>query len=80
MVFKNGMALSSLDARPLIVHGHVAIGARVITIPGYEVGGGEEANVRLIGREPGSEGQKISEPAEKEGAAAPPEERPAEAK
>jgi small subunit ribosomal protein S4 len=57
MVFKKGMALSSLHSRQLIVHGHVAVGQRVITIPGYEVGGAEEGVVRLIGSEqpkPGS--------------------------
>ncbi len=47
MVFKKGMALSPLHARQLIVHGHVAIGGRVITIPGYQVGHDEESTVAL---------------------------------
>jgi small subunit ribosomal protein S4 len=49
MVFKKGMALSPLHARQLIVHGHVMIGGRVITIPGYEVGHDEETTVALKG-------------------------------
>jgi len=49
MVFKKGMALSPLHARQLIVHGHVAIEGRVITIPGYEVGHDEESTVSLRG-------------------------------
>lgn len=49
MVFKKGMALSPLHARQLIVHGHVAIGERVITIPGYEVGHDQENTLSLRG-------------------------------
>jgi small subunit ribosomal protein S4 len=49
MVFRKGMSVSLLHARQLIVHGHVAIGGRVITIPGYEVGHSEEATVALVG-------------------------------
>ena len=49
MVFKKGMALSALHSRQLIVHGHITVGGRVITIPGYEVGGAEEGTVVLVG-------------------------------
>ncbi|MDG6913840.1 MAG: 30S ribosomal protein S4 [Nitrososphaerota archaeon] len=49
MVFKKGMALSPLHSRQLIVHGHIAVGGRIITIPGYEVGGIEEGTVALTG-------------------------------
>lgn len=49
MVFKKGMALSPLHARQLIVHGHITIGGRVITIPGYEVRHDEEGTVVLRG-------------------------------
>ena len=49
MVFKKGMALSPLHARQLIVHGHVSVGDRIITVPGYEVGGSDEAGIKLIG-------------------------------
>jgi len=43
------MALSPLNARQLIVHGHIVIGSRIITVPGYEVGGQEEGVIKLIG-------------------------------
>ena len=49
MVFKKGMALSPLHARQLIVHGHVAVGDRIITVPGYEVRGTDEGVINLIG-------------------------------
>lgn len=55
MVFKKGMALSPLHSRQLIVHGHVIVGERVITVPGYEVGGQEEGTVKLIGGAPPKE-------------------------
>jgi small subunit ribosomal protein S4 len=49
MVFKKGMALSPLHSRQLIVHGHVSVGRRVITRPGYEVGNKEENTITLTG-------------------------------
>ena len=49
MVFKKGMALSPLHSRQLIVHGHVTVGGRVITVPGYAEGGAEEGTITLIG-------------------------------
>jgi small subunit ribosomal protein S4 len=48
MVFKKGMSLSPLHARQLIVHGHVSVGGRIITIPGYEVGSQEEGTLVLV--------------------------------
>jgi small subunit ribosomal protein S4 len=49
MVFKKGMALSPLHSRQLIVHGHVSVGGRVITVPSYEVGATDEGMVSLTG-------------------------------
>jgi small subunit ribosomal protein S4 len=49
MVFKKGMAVSPLHARQLIGHGHVMVGARRVTIPGFEVGSKEEGTVMLLG-------------------------------
>jgi small subunit ribosomal protein S4 len=49
MVFKKGMALSPFHSRQLIVHGHIMIGDRRITVPGYEVGSGEEGKLRIMG-------------------------------
>ena len=62
MVFKKGMALSPLHARQLIVHGHISVGKRVITVPGYEVGGQDEGTVALVGR-----ATQTAQPAEKAG-------------
>lgn len=71
MVFKKGMALSPLHSRQLIVHGHVSVGGRVITVPGYEVGGLDEGTIALIGGP-----AQAAAPAKEE----PPAEQPAEAK
>ena len=75
MVFKKGMALSPLHARQLIVHGHVAVRERVITIPSYEVGGPEESSIRLSG---GGSPKEATPPVEGAQAEAPAE-QPAEA-
>ena len=68
MVFKKGMALSPLHARQLIVHGHIMVGGRIITVPGYEVGGSEEGAIRLIGRG-ATEAPATAEAGEQEAAA-----------
>jgi len=83
MVFKKGLALSPLHARQLIVHGHVAVGDRVITVPGYEVGGTAEGVIRLIGGQPSKEeapAPQAPAPEQKEAAEQAPAETPAEAK
>ena len=83
MVFKKGMALSPLHARQLIVHGHVTVGDRVITVPGYEVRGADEGVIKLSG---GATPKEAAPPAEaaaqeqKEEAEQAQAEQPAEAK
>jgi len=47
IVMRKGLASSIHHARQLIVHGHVKIGDRVVTVPSYIVGAAEEAKVRL---------------------------------
>jgi small subunit ribosomal protein S4 len=49
LVFKKGMAISPLHARQLVVHGHVVIRERTITIPGYLVQREEEGSIKLTG-------------------------------
>jgi len=61
MIFKKGMALSALHARQLIVHGHVAVGNRIITVPSYEVGGTDERMIMLIGGAPPKEAGPTAE-------------------
>ena len=69
MVFKKGMAVSPLHARQLVTHGHVMVGNRRITVPGYEVESQEEGTVVLVGgKEAGQEPKET------------PQEQPAEAK
>ena len=83
MVFKKGMALSPLHARQLIVHGHIVVGERVITVPGYEVGGLEEGTIKIIGGAPPKEEAPAEAPAQAEPAQEAPQapaEQPAEAK
>jgi small subunit ribosomal protein S4 len=58
MVFKKGMALSPLHARQLVVHGHITVGERVITVPGYEVGSEDQTRVSIIGGMAASAEQK----------------------
>lgn len=49
LVFKKGMALSPLHARQLVVHGHIMVGERTITIPGYGVSRDEDGAIKLVG-------------------------------
>jgi len=42
IVFKKGLARTIYQARQLIVHGHIAIGGRRVTSPGYVVSRDEE--------------------------------------
>lgn len=49
LVFRKGMALSPLHSRQLVVHGHVTIGGRTMTIPGYNVRRSEEGSITLVG-------------------------------
>ncbi len=76
MVFKTGMSLSPLHSRQLIVHGHISVGGRVITVPGYEVGGQEEGTIALIGGATRAQPTETAEPQTQEA----PAEQPAEAK
>jgi small subunit ribosomal protein S4 len=67
MVFKKGMAVSPLHARQLVTHGHVMVGNRRITIPGYEVESRQEGTVVLIGGKEAVQEQKevpMEQPAE----------------
>ena len=49
LIYKKGAAVSPLQSRQLIVHGHVKIGARTVNIPGYLVTAGEEGTLRVTG-------------------------------
>ncbi len=49
MIFKKGMAATPQQARQAIVHGHVVVGERRVTVPSYPVTRGEESAVKLLG-------------------------------
>ena len=48
MVQKKGLIKSPYQARQAVVHGHVMIGDRVVTIPSYTVKVGEETQIHLV--------------------------------
>ncbi len=58
IVYKKGLAKTIHQARQLIVHGHIAIGGRRVTSPGYLVARDEEP---LIDYAPGSPFKKAQE-------------------
>jgi small subunit ribosomal protein S4 len=47
VVWRKGMALSPYQARQLITHGHVMIGDKTVTKPGYTVKRDEHDKIRL---------------------------------
>jgi small subunit ribosomal protein S4 len=49
LIYKKGAAVSPLQARQLIVHGHIKIGNRIIDIPGYHVTADEEGKLQVTG-------------------------------
>jgi len=53
-VYKKGLAKSPKHARQLIVHGHIAINSRRLTIPSYIVNIAEERGIDYYEHAPGS--------------------------
>ncbi len=49
LIYKKGAAVSPLQARQLIVHGHIKIGKRTVDIPGYQVTAEEEGLLQVTG-------------------------------
>lgn len=52
VVFKRGLASTPHQARQFIVHGHIGIQGRKITIPGYHLKAGEEELISYTNRSP----------------------------
>ncbi len=48
IMYRKGLAHTPKQARQFIVHGHVAIGSRKVTIPGYIVKRGEEELIQYL--------------------------------
>ncbi len=64
MVFKKGFAVSPLHARQLITHGHVSVGDRKITVPGYMVESQEEDSLAVKGNSQAPQPEQPAPPAE----------------
>jgi len=79
LAFVKGLAFTPHQARQFITHGHVAIGSRRVTVPGYIVTRLEETSIAYDPRSPISHdlhparpgAQPVAPPAEGEGAGAP---------
>jgi len=52
LVYRKGLARSPKQARQLITHGHIAIGGRRVSIPGYRVNRQEEPQIAYSGKSP----------------------------
>jgi small subunit ribosomal protein S4 len=52
LVFKNGLARTPYQARQLIVHGHISIKGKKVTVPSYLVPGNEEASIQYNSSSP----------------------------
>lgn len=52
IVYRKGLARSAKQARQLVTHGHVAIGGRRVSIPGYIVNRVEESQISYYGKSP----------------------------
>ena len=49
VIYKRGSAVSPAQARQLIVHRHVKIGDRIVSVPGYHVTAEDEKKIILTG-------------------------------
>ena len=52
LTYHRGLATTIQHARQLVCHGHIAIGDRKITIPGYMVTKDEENHIVYVGKSP----------------------------
>jgi small subunit ribosomal protein S4 len=52
LVYRKGLARSPKQARQLVTHGHIAIGDRRVSIPGYRVNRIEESQITYYGTSP----------------------------
>ncbi len=63
-VHKQGLANTIRQARQFIVHGHISVGGRKVTVPGYLVSMDEELRLDYYDGSPLSEESHISRPAQ----------------
>jgi small subunit ribosomal protein S4 len=55
IVYRKGLAKTIHQARQMIVHGHILMGERRVTVPGYLVKRGEEASISYAPKSPFNE-------------------------
>ncbi len=63
-VHKQGFANTIKQARQFIVHGHISVGGRKVTVPGYLVSMNEELSLEYYGGSPLSTESHVSRPAQ----------------
>ena len=52
MVFKRGLAKTLFQARQLVSHGHVSVGGKIVSIPGYMVSREDEQKIKYFAQSP----------------------------
>ena len=52
IVYRKGLARSPKQARQFVTHGHIMVGTRKVTIPGYQVSRAEEGQVTYAAHSP----------------------------
>lgn len=63
-VHKQGLANTIKQARQFIVHGHISVGGRKVTVPGYTISMEEELRLGYYGNSPMSSDAHPSRPAQ----------------
>ena len=52
IVYRKGLARSPKQARQFVTHGHIMVGGRKVTIPGYQVSRAEEGQITYAAHSP----------------------------
>ncbi len=63
-VHKQGLANTLKQARQFIVHGHISVGGRKVTVPGYLVSKDDELGMSYYGNSPLSSENHLARPAQ----------------
>lgn len=52
MVFRRGLAKTPFQARQLVSHGHISVGGKIVSVPGYMVKRDEEEKLKFFSHSP----------------------------
>jgi small subunit ribosomal protein S4 len=52
MVFRRGLAKTPFQARQLVSHGHITVGGKIVSVPGYMVKRDEEQKLKYFSNSP----------------------------